>query len=146
MTIKETSFGEFRNLAACARARKRRYVSVLATSSADHITPLSIAAKVAIYGQPFALLESVSQGQHLGRYSIIALRPFLQLSVHDNNVTVKLLDQAPYIAAEISAPIGRLSALLRYYSPLAPAEASGTLALKPRHSSSQPLSHQYLMI
>ncbi|OGL82452.1 hypothetical protein A2936_01985 [Candidatus Uhrbacteria bacterium RIFCSPLOWO2_01_FULL_47_25] len=124
MAIKETSFSEFQELVACAKEEKRRYVSVLAVSPADHLTPLSIAAQVAKYGQPFALLESVSQGQHLGRYSIIALRPFLRLSVRKEKGVIKALDEAAvYVAAETSAPLDQISALLSYYSPLAPAEA-----------------------
>ncbi|OGL87182.1 hypothetical protein A3I40_01200 [Candidatus Uhrbacteria bacterium RIFCSPLOWO2_02_FULL_48_12] len=123
MAIKETSFSEFQSLAARAKAEKRRYVSVLAVSPADHLTPLSIASQVAKYGQPFALLESVSQGQHLGRFSIIAFRPFLRFSVRDRKGEVELLDQAPYVPDGMPAPLDQLSALLRYYSPLAPAEA-----------------------
>src|SRR3989344_7953939 len=103
MAIKETSFSEFQELVACAKEEKRRYVSVLAVSPADHLTPLSIAAQVAKFGQPFALLESVSQGQHLGRYSIIALRPFLRFRVYDGKGAVEFLDQAPYVAAEMTA-------------------------------------------
>lgn len=120
MALKTTSFVEFQSLAKRAKAEKRRYVSVLDVGPADHLTPLSIAAKVAERGQPFALLESVEQGQHVGRYSIIALRPSLRFTMRDGKGEVRCLDQAPYTAAEVTAPLDQLSALLKYYSPLAP--------------------------
>lgn len=118
MFIHITSFDEFRLAADQARAVGGDLVTVTATMAADHTTPIAVYAALQRQGGPTALLESVVQGKHIGRYSIIAGRPVLRFSVRGMRSEVEMIDSRVNTSALTQDPLDNLRALLRQHTPI----------------------------
>lgn len=122
MKLRETTLGQFQELAVEARALGRRFVAMVREFSADHLTPVGIYAQVAQLGKPSALLESVPQGQHVGRFSCIALNPMFRFVVRNGLSQVECIESAPDVGSGLSDPLTHLGHLLQVYTPHRSAE------------------------
>src|SRR5262245_6438107 len=76
-------FDTFRRLAS-----GKKFVPVYRRLLSDALTPVT-AFHLLDTGGHACLFESVVGGEKVGRYSFLAVEPFLQLTAHGNRVTVK---------------------------------------------------------
>lgn len=77
------SLAEFTNF-----ADKYNVIPMYESISADTETPISIYLKLVGEKEGF-ILESVEQGEHLGRYSFIGLRPCCRITVHGQQCNIQ---------------------------------------------------------
>lgn len=92
MFLKKTSLKEFRLLGKEAKEKGKIMVPVMAECLSDYITPVNAYRSFRKNNSPIALLESVNQGAQ-GRYSIIALDPFLKFKVNNGVSTAEAFDE-----------------------------------------------------
>lgn len=137
MFLKMTSYDEFANAVETAGNTGITLVPVVAECLSDFITPVSAYRALRENISPLSLLESVVQGRQ-GRYSIIAIDPFLRFMVKNGISTeesfnefatcalmmydfpaMSFYSRQRMTAAKTSKkPLKHLNALLQRYSPM----------------------------
>jgi anthranilate synthase component 1 len=70
-------------------ARAATLVPVVKSVAADLLTPVSAFLAVAANEPEAFLLESVERGEHIGRYTFLGARPYMQVRAEDGNVVVQ---------------------------------------------------------
>ena len=115
MISQKSSFAEFEVRAAAARQAGKQFAPVYKMIAGDTITPV-IAYKAFATNPSFpsALLESVLPSKDSGRYSIIAINPFLCFESIDGKGCATFTVR---VTEESDDPLGQLDALLKRYSP-----------------------------
>jgi anthranilate synthase component 1 len=119
MALVRTDYETFEHQAAVARAEGRVAVPVIREQVADHTTPVAAYQAIAGRGVPSALLESVPQGEHVGRYSIIAAHPFLRFQAWGDESTTSFAVSGEHrCVRHRQGTLLQLERLLERYSPL----------------------------
>ncbi len=72
-------------------AQSGRLVPVYRRLLSDGLTPVSALYKLDV-GKPLCLFESVVGGEKVGRYSFLGVNPFLELTAHNQAVTIATED------------------------------------------------------
>jgi len=118
MTLHQTSREEFG--IACQEAFKagKRLVPVCRTLFADTITPVQAYRALDGDDNPAALLESVIQGNHMGRYSIVACDPFFRFVSTGKKACAERLDDGTRLVQPESDPLELLQCFLKAFSPM----------------------------
>ena len=69
-------------------ARESTLVPVVKSIPADLLTPVSAFLAVAAKEPHSFLLESVERGEHIGRYTFLGARPYMQVESSGNDVVI----------------------------------------------------------
>lgn len=137
MFLRIGSWKEFRRSAKIARETGKFMVPVAAECLSDFTTPVNAYRALRNNIAPLALLESVVQGSQ-GRYSVIAIEPFLRFTVKEELSTAESFDESAVCAnlkypfpemsfysarrkttvVKSDAPLDHLQKLLAQYSPM----------------------------
>lgn len=110
------NFEDFKRLTEEAKAAGKKVVAVSRMLLADHTTPLMAYRALGGNGTPSALLESVRQGKDVGRFSVVAVKPFLKFSVFGNISKEERLPHGNKITS--CRPLKHMADLLYCYTPL----------------------------
>ncbi|MEK7097967.1 MAG: chorismate-binding protein, partial [Patescibacteria group bacterium] len=108
-------FEDFKRLIDETRAAGKKVIAVSKTLLADHTTPLMAYKALGGNGVPSALLESVRQGKDVGRFSVVAARPFLRFSVYGDYSLEEKLSHGDKV--KTNKPLEHLADLLACYTP-----------------------------
>lgn len=118
MILRQTSREEFETACQEAREAGKQLVPVCRTVFADTITPVQACRALDGNGNPAAMLESVSQGQHVGRFSIVACDPFFRFVCTGKKVNVERMDDVSQLNEPTGNPLGLLQYYLKVFSPM----------------------------
>jgi anthranilate synthase component I len=103
------SFPEFQAL-----ARNATLIPISKTVSADLLTPVSAFLAYAS-GEPYSfLLESVEQGERIGRYTFLGARPYLRLVAGSDGVVLERGKKKEHVRGD---PVAVIRQLLRQHQP-----------------------------
>lgn len=97
MFLRIDSWKKFEELAKEAEKTDKFMVPVTAECLSDFTTPVNAYRALRDNISPLALLESVVQGSQ-GRYSVIAIEPFLRFTVKDGRSTTESFDESAVCA------------------------------------------------
>lgn len=114
---KHMSFKGFKKIVEESVALGKNVVAVSMALPADHHTPLTVYKILSGSKIPSALLESVRQGKDVGRYSIVAARPFLRFSINENISTEMAIDGCN-VAVKSNNPLKHMADVLVRHTPL----------------------------
>jgi anthranilate synthase component 1 len=95
-------------------ARESTLVPVVKSVPADLLTPVSAFLAVAANEPHSFLLESVERGEHIGRYTFLGARPYMQVESRGNDVIVQ---QGRKRHKEREHPLKVVKQLLRQHRP-----------------------------
>lgn len=112
----KTILEDFKKMVQESKAAGKKVVAVSKTLLADHMTPLMAYKALGGNGIPSALLESVRQGRDVGRFSIVAAKPFLKFSVFKNTSEEEWLPNGRIAVS--NDPLKHMADLLACCTPL----------------------------
>lgn len=115
MRLNETPYKTFEERCRFARAAGKRYAPIVRTLLADSTTPVLAYRALTEGKQRGALLESVNQGEHVGRYSIVAVSPYATFTSTGGRSKAELPDGVVVVG---DAPLSHLTELLEIFSPV----------------------------
>ncbi|HUK24839.1 MAG TPA: anthranilate synthase component I [Terriglobales bacterium] len=72
-----------------ALAKEATLVPVVKSVAADLLTPVSAFLSIAAHEPEAFLLESVERGEHIGRYTFLGVRPYMQVSARGSEITIR---------------------------------------------------------
>jgi anthranilate synthase component I len=73
----------------CGLARQATLIPVVKSVMADLLTPVSAFLAIANREPRAFLLESIERGEHIGRYTFLGARPYMELRARGENVVIR---------------------------------------------------------